>query len=237
MIHGHLSLIGAEQGICHQPTKVYVFLQILYCILIKSMRNSNQTLHGKTRDFVKIDGEPMEFEWNILTGSNTLQLSQETKSLLLKFTETPENFAGRIIFMWMCNNFSFGLMKKNASRMLNSFPYLPRDLVKDNGHFLVLVQRKWYSFSAGSPQDEWDNCREDDVRIWRKQTSNLPCYESIVQEGAKNAKLFAIERGNPVCVGNRVLHLCQARSRQKCFWIVMTSLEKIFHCKNMVNEL
>ena len=33
-------------------------------------------------------------------------------------------------------------MKKNASRMLDSFLKMQRDLEKDNGHFLILVQRK-----------------------------------------------------------------------------------------------
>ena len=40
----------------------------------------------------RIDGEPMEFEWNIFPGFNTLQLSKEVKSLLLRLDETPENF-------------------------------------------------------------------------------------------------------------------------------------------------
>ena len=36
------------------------------------------------RNFDRIDGEPMEFEWNIFPGFNTLQLSQEVKHLLLR---------------------------------------------------------------------------------------------------------------------------------------------------------
>ena len=36
----------------------------------------------------------MEFEWNIFPGFNTLQLSEEVKSLLLRLGETPENFTG-----------------------------------------------------------------------------------------------------------------------------------------------
>ena len=36
------------------------------------------------------------------------------------------------------------------------------------------------------------NCREDDVRIWRKQTSSLPCHESIVQRSAQK-KAKAVE--------------------------------------------
>ena len=51
-------------------------------------------------------------------------------------------------------------MKKNASQMLNSFLFLQRDLERDIGHFLVLVQRKWYSISAESPQGEWDRIAE-----------------------------------------------------------------------------
>ena len=74
----------------------------------------------------------MEFEWNIFPGHNTLQLSQEVKSLLLRLDETQENFKGRIIFM----------STKNAKQMLKSFLSMQRDLEQDNGHFLVLVQRK-----------------------------------------------------------------------------------------------
>ena len=33
------------------------------------------------RNFDRIDGEPLEFEWNIFPGFNTLQLRQEVKRL------------------------------------------------------------------------------------------------------------------------------------------------------------
>ena len=93
----------------------------------------------------RIDGEPMEFEWNIFTGFNTLQLSHEVKSLLLRLGETPENFTGRIIFMSMFNDTSHGEQKttrENAIQMLNSFLCLQEDSEQDNGHFSVLGQRK-----------------------------------------------------------------------------------------------
>ena len=60
------------------------------------------------RTFDRIDGEPMEFECNIFPGFNTLQLSEEVKSLLLRLGETPENFTGRIIFMSRFNDISCG---------------------------------------------------------------------------------------------------------------------------------
>ena len=58
------------------------------------------------RNFDRIDGEPMEFEWNILPGFNTLQLSEEIRRLLLRLDETAENFTARIIFMSMFNDIS-----------------------------------------------------------------------------------------------------------------------------------
>ena len=42
----YLSLIGDERIINLQRTKVYVF-SILYCVLEKYTRTTNQTLHGK----------------------------------------------------------------------------------------------------------------------------------------------------------------------------------------------
>ena len=86
----------------------------------------------------------MEFEWNIFLGFNILQLSQEVKHLLLRLSETPEKFVGRIIFMSMFNDILVDqeTVKKNASRMLNSFLYVQKDLEKDNRHSLVLVLKK-----------------------------------------------------------------------------------------------
>ena len=55
-------------------------------------------LSPEYRNFDRIDGEPMDFEWNIFTGFNTLQLSDEVKSSLLRLGKTPENCTGRIKF-------------------------------------------------------------------------------------------------------------------------------------------
>ena len=62
----------------------------------------------------------MKFEWNIFPGFNTLQLSQEVKSLLLRLGEAPENFTGRIIFMSMFNDISCGSRDNEEECMLNA---------------------------------------------------------------------------------------------------------------------
>ena len=113
----HLSLIGDEQVISLQRTKVYVFSDSVLCLgKINENPQSNYAWKQRFecfksspeyRNLDRIDGEPIEFEWNILQGFTTLQLSQEVQELLLRLSETPENFTGRIIFMSMFNDISW----------------------------------------------------------------------------------------------------------------------------------
>ena len=113
-----MSLTGDEQVINLHSTKVYVFSDSVLCLgKIFENPQSNDAWEqrlgwfktfSKFRNFDRIDGEPMEFEWNIFPGYNTLQLSQEVKSLLLRLRETPENFTGRIIFLSMFNDIYCG---------------------------------------------------------------------------------------------------------------------------------
>ena len=113
-----LSLIGDEQVISLQRTMVYVFSDSVLCLGKKHENpQSNDAWEDRLtwfksspekRALDRIDGEPMEFEWNIFPGFNTLQLSQEVQELLLRLSETPENFTGRIIFMSMFNDISWG---------------------------------------------------------------------------------------------------------------------------------
>ena len=126
----YLSLIGDERVINLQRTKVYVFSDSVLCLgkilenpesydaweqklgWIKSSQNY--------RNFDRIDGEPMEFEWNIFPGFNTLQLSEEVKRLLLRLGETPENFTGRILFMSMFNDISCGTKDNEEECLANA---------------------------------------------------------------------------------------------------------------------
>ena len=76
----YMSLIGDDSVINLQRTKSTSF-QILCCVLVRSTRTPNQTVEDRLgwfksspeyRNFDRIDGEPMEFEWNIFPGFNTL---------------------------------------------------------------------------------------------------------------------------------------------------------------------
>ena len=51
----------------------------------------------------RIDGEPMEFEWNIFPGFSTVELVRKVQKSMNKMGE-PEQFQGRIFFMSMFND-------------------------------------------------------------------------------------------------------------------------------------
>ena len=110
----YLSLIGDEEVISLRRTKVYVFSDSVLCLRkMNENPQSNMAWEDRLtwfkslpedRALDRIDGEPMQFEWNIFTGFTTLQLSHKVQELLLRLSVTPEKFTGRIIFMSMFND-------------------------------------------------------------------------------------------------------------------------------------
>ena len=169
----YLSLIGDERIINLQRTKVYVFSDSVLCLgKIHENPQSNDAWEQRLgrfksspeyRNFDRSDGEPMDFELHMFAGFNTLQLSDEVKSLLLKLSETPENFTGRIIFMSMFNDISCGSSDNEEECMLNAklVSLYAKRFGKGQWSFIgPASEKKWYCISEDSPQGEWDNMAE-----------------------------------------------------------------------------
>ena len=160
----YLSLVGDEQVISLLHKEVYVFSDsVLYFGKMNENRQSNYAW-GRQIDVVhRIDGEPMEFEWNIFPGFTTLQLCHKVQELLSRLSVTPENFTRRI-FSCRCSTTSYGDLKttkKNASQMLNSFLSVQKEIwSKTMVISRTWIREKWYSISADSPQGEWDRIAE-----------------------------------------------------------------------------
>ena len=193
------SLIVDEQVISLQRTTVYVFSDSVLCLGKIHENFQSNTAWEQTQEYRnldRIDGEPMEFEWNIFPGFNTLQLSQQVKELLLRLNETPENFTWRIIFMSMFNDISWGSRDNKVECESNAklVSLYARRFGAGQWSFLGPgSEKKWYSISEDSPQSFWDkNGREDDVDIRRKRTPSVPCHESIVQRSAQKQKWWKI---------------------------------------------
>ena len=169
----YLYLIGDEQVISLQRTKVYVFSDSVLCLgKIYENPQSNGAWEDRLgwfksspeyRNFDRIDGEPMEFEWNIFQGFNTLQLSQEVKHLLLRLGETPENFIGRIIFMSMFNDISCGTRDNEKECESNAqlvSLYTKRFRIGQWSFSWSWFREEVYSISEDSPQGEWNKMAE-----------------------------------------------------------------------------
>ena len=130
--------------------------QILCCASEGSINIQNPTKLGKKRiegikaekiyrDYDGINGELTEFEWNIFAGFDALQLCDKVKDLLSRLGEKPEYFTGRIVFMSMFNDISCGTRDNEqeslAKRSTRIF-VCKKNLVKDNGHSLVLIPKR-----------------------------------------------------------------------------------------------
>ena len=105
----HLSLFGDEEVISLSHAKVYIFSYSVLCLGKTNEKPQSNTVwedkltwfqsSPEYRALDTIDGEPMEFEWNMFPGFTTLQLSHKVQEFMSKMSEEPENFTGRIIFM------------------------------------------------------------------------------------------------------------------------------------------
>ena len=113
----HSSLIGDEEIVSLSCAKVFAFTDfVLRLGKMSENPQSNTAWEDKLTWFKSssqyraldtIDGEPMEFEWNIFQGFTTLQLCYKVQEFLSKMSEEPEEFTGLIIFMSMFNDISW----------------------------------------------------------------------------------------------------------------------------------
>ena len=102
----HLSLVGDEEVISLSHAKVYVFSDSVLCLGKANQNPQSDTVWEDKLTWFKsssqyrildtIDGEPMEFEWNIFPGITTLQLCNKVQEFMSKMSEKPEEFKGRI---------------------------------------------------------------------------------------------------------------------------------------------
>ena len=142
----YLSFVGDEKVTSLLHTQVYVFSDSVLCLgkVNENPQSNTAWEEGLTwfksspdyRALDRIDGEPMEFEWDIFPGFTTLQLCTKVQEFMSKMSD-PAQFQGRIIFMSMFNDISWGSKdnkKRNANQVLNALLSMRRDLEQDSGH-------------------------------------------------------------------------------------------------------
>ena len=108
--------------------------------------------------------------------------SATVKSLLSKLGETSENFTGKIIFLCRCSTTFLveqETMNKKVWQTLDSYLCMQENLVKDNGHSLVLIPKRrgilWKKRQSARNLGQIGGKDVDWIR--RKRMSNFPCYD------------------------------------------------------------
>ena len=123
------SLVNDEEVISLSHAKVYVFSDSVLCLGKMNQNPTSNTVWEEQLGWFKdssqyrtldtIDGEPMEFEWNIFPGFTTLELVREVHKFMSKMG-APEQFQGRFIFLSMFNDIIWGYEDNETECIANS---------------------------------------------------------------------------------------------------------------------
>ena len=138
----------------------------------KNRREWNTTSQSYT-DYDGISGEPTEFEWNILHGFDTLQLYGKVKDQLSRLGKTPENLTGRILYMSIFNDTSFGTNDNEEECVTNArvVSVYGRKFGKGQGSFIGPSSlKKWSSMDENSPQGIGDHIAEKMLLVFAEST-------------------------------------------------------------------
>ena len=190
----------------HQSSahKVYVFSDAVLCLgKMNENPQSNCAWEDRLtwfkssseyRTLDRIDGEAMEFDWNIFPGFTTLQVSHKIKELLLRLSVTPEKFTGRIIFMSMFNDISWGSRDNKKE-------------CESNAQLVSLYAKRFgagqWSFLGPGSEKKWYSIREDSHKVngtelqrrwcWHSQKADIQSSEPRVHSPEECLKAKVVE--------------------------------------------
>ena len=146
----HLSLVSDEEVISLSHAKVYVFSDSVLCLGKVNQNPTSSSAWEEKLSWFKsssqyrtldtIDGEPMEFEWNIFPGFTSLQLCNKVHEFMSKMGD-PSECKGRIIFMSMSNDISWG--SQDNERECNANADLVSIFAKEIRSRTVVISRTW----------------------------------------------------------------------------------------------
>ena len=193
-----LSLVNDEEVISLSHAKVYVFSDSVLCLGKVNQNTTSNSVWEEQLGWFKdspqyrtldtIDGEPMEFEWNIFPGFTTLQLVDEVQKFMNKMSD-PAQFQGRIIFMSMFNDIIWRMKDNEQECVANAtlVSVFAKRFPAGSWSFLGLGSEKKSYFTYNErPRGEWDRVAElMMIKFREERTPSFPSHESIVSRNAK----------------------------------------------------
>ena len=143
------SKITHDQVITWTKAKVHVYSDSVSCLGKKSEHSeANQRWKNQVeeyrqsnsyRELLGIDGEPIEFEWNVFPRRTSLEILQKIQKDLQDRSIDPGHFEDRIIFMSMFNDIDWTKRRNpDAFQIPNTSRITWRDSREDNGHFSAM---------------------------------------------------------------------------------------------------
>ena len=170
----YLSLVGDEEVISLLHAKVYVFSDSVLCLgKMNEKPQSNiawedrLTLFKSSQEYRtldRIDGEPIEFEWNIFSGIHHIAALQQSPRVTVKVERNTRKNHWTDHLHGRCSTTSRGDLKTvqkecESSALLVSL-YAKRFSAGRWSFLGPGSEKKWYSISEDSPQGECDRIAE-----------------------------------------------------------------------------
>ena len=167
-----------------------------------------------------LDGEPMEFEWNIFPGFTTLQLCNKVREFLSNMS--TENISLDGLSSCRCSN-DISWRSEDNEKECESSAQLVSLSVRNAQHVSLFAkifgagqwsffglgsEKKWYSTGEDSPQGEWDRIAEQMMLTFAESKhsvfrSTSPLSRRVQGVGVTKARVqqaAADSRGSRTCV-------------------------------------
>ena len=163
-----------------------------------------------------IDGEPMDFEWNIFPRFTTLQLINRVHEFMTKMGD-PSQFKRRIIWMSMFNDIKWGSEDNEQecefSAKLVSI-YARRFSPGRWSFFGPGAEKRWYSTYIDRPLGEWDRVAESMTIKFRE--SGRPVFRAasplsrgtLKSKGGGKLSIHFCDDGNTIETVFRTIYFC-----------------------------
>ena len=162
-----------------------------------------------TKELLGIDGEPIEFEWNIFPRHTSLEMLQKIQNDLQERNIELEDFWDWIIFMSMFNDIKW--TRKETMEICISISQKVKMYAKrfSQGHWTFLGlrdEKKWYGTLPYTPEGKMGLCSHSNGgTIQRNRSSSIlehQCFESGNSEKKEQQRHHTLQRG---CFKHRTL--------------------------------
>ena len=198
-------MVNDEEVISLSHAKVYVFSDSVLCLGKVNQNPTSNTVWEQQLGWFKdspqyrtldtIDGEPMEFEWNIFPRFTTLQLVGEVEKFMNKMSD-PAQYQGRVIFMSMFNDIAWGTKDNEQECIVNAtlVSLFAKRFPAGRWSFLGPgSEKKWYSTYNERPRGERDRVAELMMIKFRESGHPVfPSHESTVSRNAQMQRRWTI---------------------------------------------